>query len=307
MEEYKNILVVIDPFMDDQPALHRAVKLASLLPGIRFKFFLPIYDFSYEITSLISADEHEQMRQQVIEQRSCWLADLLEPLPIDKTQYEVKVVWHYRPFEAIIQEVNDDQHDLVLKNTHQHSLLQKFIFTPTDWHLLRESPCPVLLVKEHDWPKQGAILAAIHCGSHEPFHQELNQQITELTLSLAQTLEATPHLVNAYPGMPMHMMTELPQIEPQQYTEDVKALHLKEMQQHAQKYQLPLSQTHVEEGLPEEVIPELASNLDAELVVLGCQGRTGWAAAIVGNTAEHVVDRIDCDLLVLKLAPQTNS
>ncbi|STS82354.1 Universal stress protein E [Klebsiella pneumoniae] len=46
-------------------------------------------------------------------------------MPID-----VKVVWHNRPFEAIIQEVVSEKHDLLLKMAHQHDKLEAVIFTP---------------------------------------------------------------------------------------------------------------------------------------------------------------------------------
>ncbi len=52
---------------------------------------------------------------------------------------EIKVVSHNRPFEAIIQEVISSRHDLVLKMAHQHDRLEAVIFTPTDWHLLRNA------------------------------------------------------------------------------------------------------------------------------------------------------------------------
>ena len=56
----------------------------------------------------------------------------------------------------------------------------------------------------------------------------------------------------------------------------------------------------VKEGLPEDVIPFIAKEKDAELVVIGTVGRTGLSAALVGNTAEHVIDSLDCDVLALK-------
>jgi len=65
-------------------------------------------------------------------------------------------------------------------------------------------------------------------------------------------------------------------------------------------YHIPPTQQHVLEGLPEQVIPELAEELDAELVVLGTIGRTGFSAALLGNTAEHVIESINCDLLAVK-------
>ena len=50
------------------------------------------------------------------------------------------------------------------------------------------------------------------------------------------------------------------------------------------------------------MIPDLAKRLDAELVVLGTKGRTGFSAALLGNTAEHVLERLNCDVLAIKPA-----
>ncbi len=52
MAMYQNMLVVIDPNQDDQPALRRAVYLHQRIGG-KIKAFLPIYDFSYEMTTLL--------------------------------------------------------------------------------------------------------------------------------------------------------------------------------------------------------------------------------------------------------------
>ena len=52
--------------------------------------------------------------------------------------------------------------------------------------------------------------------------------------------------------------------------------------------------------MPEDVIPRVAESLDAEMLVIGTIGRTGLSAAIIGNTAEHVIDRLDCDVLAIK-------
>ena len=53
-------------------------------------------------------------------------------------------------------------------------------------------------------------------------------------------------------------------------------------------------------GLPEDIIPKHAQQLDAELVVLGTVGRQGISAALIGNTAEHVIDKLNCDVLAIK-------
>ena len=48
------------------------------------------------------------------------------------------------------------------------------------------------------------------------------------------------------------------------------------------------------------MIPQVAEELDAELVILGTTGRTGLSAVFIGNTAEHTIDSLNCDLLALK-------
>ncbi len=69
-----------------------------------------------------------------------------------------------------------------------------------------------------------------------------------------------------------------------------------------QKHGLDESQTIVQQGLPEDVIPEAAKTLDAAMVILGTTGRTGLSAVFIGNTAEQVIDKINCDVLALKPA-----
>ena len=58
--------------------------------------------------------------------------------------------------------------------------------------------------------------------------------------------------------------------------------------------------SHVEQGLPEIAIPKIAAEIDAELVVIGTIGRVGISAALIGNTAEHVIDALNCDVLAIK-------
>ncbi len=50
----------------------------------------------------------------------------------------------------------------------------------------------------------------------------------------------------------------------------------------------------------EDVIPRVASENSAAMVILGTTGRTGLSAVFIGNTAEHVIDKINCDVLALK-------
>lgn len=300
MVKYRKILVVIHPEEERQIALERAVKVAELNEGAQLTLLLSIYDFSYEMTAMLSVDEREEMRHGVIAQRREWLDDILQPYRAKGLDCETKVVWHSRPFECVIQEVLEHRHDLVVKATHHHSFLQTFIFTPTDWHLLRKCPCPVLLVKEGHWQRGGHILAAINCTSDDQDQKVLNDRITQEGIAIAELLGSNLYLVNTYPGTPVNVSIELPEFDPNAYNEAIRKHHESLLQSHAEHHGIGHLWTRVAEGLPEEVLPDLAEELQATLMIMGCVGRTGLSAALLGNTAEHVVDRLACDILILK-------
>lgn len=305
MDMYQNILVVIDPTTDEQKALKRAIELVSKINSnngsAKLTAFFSIFDFSYEMTTILSNTERDAMRAMVIKEKQQWLDDTINELN-PKIEITSHVIWHNRPFEAIINQVIEHSYDLVIKGTHQHDKFKSVVFTPTDWHLLRKCPSPVLLVKEHLWPKNGNILAAVNVGSDEAEHLSLNDEITKKATQLAQLIEANVHLVNSYPGTPVNIAIEIPEFDASEYNTAMHTHHNAAMCEHAEKFGVSKENTHLKEGLPETVIEQMAEEVDAELVILGTVGRTGISAALIGNTAEHVIDQLNCDVLALKPA-----
>ncbi|SJL83117.1 universal stress protein UspE [Vibrio palustris] len=301
MSIYSNILAVADVNRDEQVALARAAKLAAHSRSrSQLTFFLSIYDFSYDMTSMLSSEERDAMRQGVISQREQWMRTIAQPYLSDDFDLHIKVVWHNRPYEAIIHEVFEGHHDIVIKGTRKHDLLESVLFTPTDWHLLRKCPTPVALVKNAHWPQGANIIASVHVGSELETHQDLNDRMVEQAMSMSERLNATPYLVNAYPATPANIAIELPEFDPSAYSDAIRGHHLTSMKALRQKHGIAEEHTLVEQGLPEEVIPKAASSLNAGICVIGTTGRTGLSAVFLGNTAEQVIDKIGCDILALK-------
>ncbi|ADT68150.1 MULTISPECIES: universal stress protein UspE [unclassified Pseudoalteromonas] len=297
METIKRIIAVIDPTKDDQNALARSIDLAKK-SGASITAFMTVYDFSYEMTTMLSGDEREAMRKAVLKDRELWLKDLVSPY--QNININTQVIWHNRPYEAIINTVINDKYDLVIKGTHQHGALKAVIFTPTDWHLVRKCPTPVLFVKDMAWPAHGNILAAVNAVSENDQHLSLNKRIIKDAQFLSELANAKLNLVNAYPATPVNIAIEIPEFNPGLYNESVKKHHIESTNELANEFKLTSDQCFIEEGLPEDVIPDVAKRLNSELVVIGTVGRTGLSAALVGNTAEHVIDSLDCDVLALK-------
>lgn len=296
MIEYSRILAVIEPERETQPAISRAIELARKT-GASITAFMTIYDFSYEMTTMLSGEEREMMRQAVVKERTTWLSEQLKEYAFE---IEPVVEWNNRAYEAIIKYAISHDSDIIVKTTRAHDDLRSVIFTPTDWHLVRKCPAPVLLVKEHDWPVDGKILAAVNVGTEDREHAQLNDRLTSIALDYAKLLSGHVHLANCYPGTPLNIAIEVPEFDPETYNESVKNHHLEEMEKHSTRYAIALHNCHVREGLPEKVIPQVAKELDAELVIIGTVGRVGISAALIGNTAEHVIDELNCDVLAIK-------
>ncbi|MCL5255654.1 MAG: universal stress protein UspE [Gammaproteobacteria bacterium] len=296
---FKNILVVLDPNQEQQKALARALHIARLQPA-RLTLFLSIYDFAYEMTTMLSGEEREQMRQGLVSEREQWMRGILKQYAAEQHQVDFLVQWHHRPFEAIIRTAVEGSYDLIIKGTRKHDTLQSVIFTPTDWHLLRKAPQPVLLVKDHDWPQHSSVLAAVNAGSDSEVHQQLNNEILKAAGYISQKLNSHLHLVNCYPGAPASIAVEIPEFDTHQYQLNVREHHENALAEVARHAEVEFSGLHLREGTPDDEIPLVANELDAELVVLGTIGRTGITAALLGNTAEHVIEQLNCDLLAVK-------
>ena len=57
---------------------------------------------------------------------------------------------------------------------------------------------------------------------------------------------------------------------------------------------------HLVAGMTHEELPDLAKQLDAAVVVMGAVARNHWKRLFIGATAERTVERLPCDLLIVK-------
>ena len=58
--------------------------------------------------------------------------------------------------------------------------------------------------------------------------------------------------------------------------------------------------THLLKGWPRDEIPAFAKKVKADLVVMGTVARTGIPGFFMGNTAETILNKLDCSVLAIK-------
>ncbi|PJG84109.1 universal stress protein UspE [Caviibacterium pharyngocola] len=302
--KFNNILVILNPENEKQYALARAVRLVKEQKSetkVKITTFMAVYDLSYEMSALLSSEERESMHRGVIEQRQKAVQPYLEKYADPNIEFHSIVVWNSNEAEAISAEVEKDNYDLVVKYTQEEDSITSLIFTPLDWQLLRKCPTPIMIVKDSDWKHQRRILVAVNVSDDEDNHSIFNDELVTLGIDLADILErGNVHLVTAYPPTPINMAIDLPEFNTVEYNNGIRGQHLINMKALRQKFGIDEDHTHVCEGFPEDVIPEVAQKIGAEMVVLSTIGRTGFSAALLGNTAEHVISKLNCNLLAIK-------
>jgi nucleotide-binding universal stress UspA family protein len=57
---------------------------------------------------------------------------------------------------------------------------------------------------------------------------------------------------------------------------------------------------HLLKGDPADVIADFAKTGRVDLIVMGTVARTGIPGLVIGNTAEAILQRVDCSVLAVK-------
>ena len=66
------------------------------------------------------------------------------------------------------------------------------------------------------------------------------------------------------------------------------------------RFDAPKHRIHLGKGEAALVIPKLAHQKQVDLIVMGTVCRTGIAGFFIGNTAEKILQDVDCSVLTVK-------
>jgi universal stress protein E len=214
----------------------------------------------------------------------------------------VSAEWDFPSHEAIVRQAIRAKADIIVAEQHKGWRTLPWLLHLTDWELLRLSPVPVLLVKSRRHYRRPVVLAALDPAHAFAKSARLDAEILRAAGMVAGTLGGTLHAMHAYftgPAIP---------ISPEFGGADVLA----EVTLHAERdasesfarelrnLGIPRSRQHLVERHAIDAIPRVAREVRAEIVVMGAVSRSGFRRAFIGNTAERVLDRLSCDVLVVR-------
>ncbi|MNV49419.1 hypothetical protein D3C71_1413730 [compost metagenome] len=203
--------------------------------------------------------------------------------------------WNQSLHQTIVDVQQAEGCGLVVKQHYPDSALKKALLTPEDWKLLRQCPSPVLLVKTAGSWKDKVILAAIDVGNTDLEHRHLHNTIIDHGYDIATLAKARLHVISAHPS-PM-----LSSADPTfQLSETIQTRYREQCKSFQAEFDIDDDHLHIEEGPADVLIPFMVHKLQAAVIVIGTVARSGLSGALIGNTAEVVLDAVESDVLVLK-------
>ncbi|MBL4574252.1 MAG: universal stress protein [Gammaproteobacteria bacterium] len=271
MSKIHKIFAVIDPTTDKQAALITAELIASQDSAVA----LHVYEAIFATTDNIDIDALQRVE---LSRHRAWVESLVAPIRIAGNEVTVEVEWTKEWRDAIAPAAERAGADLIVKEASSHSGAGRRLLKTSDWTLLRNSHCPVYLVKNESIEAGAKVLVALDMRRDDDLHNRLNEQVLSYGRALVANIpDASLHAVTAYPNSDNFV-----------YPSDL-----------AEKAGIEINCAHAIEGSPESVIAEVAQQTAANIVIIGTAAREGIKAAVIGNTVEKILDAVDSNILTV--------
>jgi len=299
MNRFRNISLVYEC---GPSTLARAAKLAHENRA-RLTVLYPIKELAPAWSHLTVGQTRIDVRKMVHQEARARLKEVVESLKLQGVRAAARLVVG-EPFLEIIRDVMAHGRDLVIMTAEGKGGLRERLFGSTSMHLMRKCPAPVLVMKPGRQKSFRRIVAAIDPDTKGGTRDTLNSTILELASSLSVREDAALHVVHAWTfygealvrGRGIHSQLVDLEIakEDKRRRELIDAL----LARHA----IAKAQVHCMKGDAASVMAHFVTKNKIDMLVMGTVCRSGIPGLIIGNTAERVLDNVDCSVLTVKPA-----
>lgn len=284
------ILAILDPTLDEQQALHRALQLAEDTDADLHLFCCTYLseDEMGEYSSRKDAKHHEMSRIRR------WLDNLADDYGKEQQiRITTETCWNEFWYKAAVLAAARCGANFIVKSSFVHSAGKRLLSNTSDYYLIRYASCPVLLTHNGENWINGRILAAIALDKPDTEHELLNNAIVTAAQQLSKASGSELHLVTSLPEETMLIMGN------RDTEQDIENDILQSTRAISENFGVPINQVHVRHTESEQAILEAASDVAADVVIIGSIARKGLRGALIGNTAEKVLDQLPMDVMTI--------
>lgn len=302
MGTMQRILVAIkDLDAASMPAVRKAAQLA-MSSGATLELF-------HALSQSILIDALDARRISLADYEAEQVAAAIKRLEVIAKRlrkHDVEVVcaaeWDFPPAEAVVRRALKTRADLIVAERHATRHVAGWMLAYTDWELLRQAPCAVLLVKLPRPYHRPVVMTAV-----DPFHEhakpsKLDDALLETSARITEAAHGSLRIVHCV--APASMVTAGwmtgPVVIADVHTDATLKRARRALAAEVARHPLPSHKLAVVEGVARDAIPLAAKSLKAQIVVMGALSRSGLQRVLIGNTAEAVLDALPCDVLIVK-------
>lgn len=300
MSKPKSIMVVMSPRRLATPALHRAAAYAhrtqAALHLYLFDHYAPI-DYS---RAVFGAEVAERARRDFVEERMRWLTGIAGGLADQGLNVDCDVVWSPHPHKAIVGKMLESRADLVLKDVESISSTQRSLrLSSLDSKLLRLSPAPLMLLHPASRLTPRRILTAVDALVPDEAGK-LNDRVVEAAETCASLSGAQAELLSVFSYLPVE--TYAYGFIADTY-EIMDGAHREALDSFAARHHINRNCVLRRSSFDvAEAIAQCARERSADLVAIGSAYHTGLDRLMFGTTAEALLRKLSCDVLLVKPA-----
>lgn len=250
-----------------------------------------------ELPWYISGRQGKRIRAALEHEATEGLEREMEPLVRTGLKVRRRVAWG-RPFYVVIGEALRRPTQLVLMTAHGEGRGKTPFFGSTAMHLFRKCPVPVWVVKPGRARRIRRVLASVDPAQSRPERVDLNGEILGAALEIATSEEAELHVCHAFSTLSERVIPQ----ESRAYVAELKTRVSEALERLVSPFQLSLDggRVHMLDGDPGRVIPEFVAKERIDLLVMATIARTGVPGMLIGNTAERMLQSVDCSVLAIK-------
>jgi universal stress protein E len=300
------VLAVLDPTASAQPALAKAARLAAA-SNASLELFVCDYEPALANPRFFASERLGSLREEFLARHKATLERHAGGLRAQGLAVTTEVRWGTPLHQGIVARVHESTPDLVVKDTHYHGPIRRTVLTNTDWNLIRSCTAPLLLAKAGEWRTPPRILAAVDPGNEDDPSDALDHELLRVGAAIARQLSGELHVVHAFfpaeliaatTGMVAASVIDggtisgLLEEDHDRVREALRSL--------AHQHAIAPGHLQLRQGSAVEVLFDVATELPADIVVMGAIARGRLREMLIGNTAERVLDRMPCDILVAK-------
>jgi universal stress protein E len=300
VKDLNNLLVIIDPDIEDDFVIERARLIATAYrPRVHLYINKPnaITPEKYATKSFTSRffRTQEKLFSRHYRQRLKAIKQEFNALDI---QVETEFSDERHTADSILNRIQQQQPDLVLKSVQRQSALARILITNTDWRLIKNSPAPVLLVKSRQWASDGSVMAAVDPLHAKAAQNQLDHLLLDTVSSLAQHLNLKKRVFHCYFPDLSAMFPKV--IDAQEYIQEVKARHTVKIEELLKQHDMDMDDVILTRGDLVRTLQHCIQREKTNILVLGALSRNFVERAIVGSTAEKMLYDTSCDVLAMR-------